>query len=288
MKLKTDAVIKGIAFAGCSFTWGQGLWYYSNLPTLIEQPLNYYNPNSVHFTHRKFAHKKRFARIVADYFDTFELVHYYNGGSLNAIIDYWKKIAFDEDANKLVGSEHHPAFRAFDVKDIEFFVLQCTSWTRTDINIDNRVGSVQLWDLLENHKDVLKEYLAKTNTTLDDFLANCREQDVNTYKDLLMFLENRGIKTVIMTWPAELVNNIQHDPWLTSRMITFDYNGKIYSSIEQLIENNAGMTIETDFEHFDHPPTDNHPSIECHRIIAASIINKIKEIKNDRTTTNTI
>ena len=28
--------MKGILFGGCSFTWGQGLYFYSNLPNLYE------------------------------------------------------------------------------------------------------------------------------------------------------------------------------------------------------------------------------------------------------------
>ena len=32
----TLARTKGIIFAGCSFTWGQGLWYYMNSSTVQE------------------------------------------------------------------------------------------------------------------------------------------------------------------------------------------------------------------------------------------------------------
>ena len=46
MKSKQNAKItKGIIFAGCSFTWGQGLYYYSNLDTLQEPPPDQYNPD---------------------------------------------------------------------------------------------------------------------------------------------------------------------------------------------------------------------------------------------------
>ena len=43
MKLKQNAkVTKGMVFAGCSFTWGQGLYYYSGMDTLQEPPPNHY------------------------------------------------------------------------------------------------------------------------------------------------------------------------------------------------------------------------------------------------------
>lgn len=33
--------MKGVLFGGCSFTWGQGLYFYSDLPNL-------YNPKSIY------------------------------------------------------------------------------------------------------------------------------------------------------------------------------------------------------------------------------------------------
>lgn len=290
MKLRNSKIKKGIVFAGCSFTWGQALWYYDNLPSTIEQPLNSYDPTQVHFTERKAAHKKRFARLVSDYFDTFEVVHYNNGGSLNAIIDYWKDKAFATGDERLVGREKNPAFRAYDPRDIGVFVLQCTAWTRTDItlNIGNKtIGPMQVWDLLENHKNELKEYLSRENITLDTFIEKCKLNDVLVYKDLLKYIESLGIRTFIMTWPEDLVSHISNDGWLACRMIKFDYIGTMYHSIEKLIDQNRGMTTGDDYQNFEIPPTDNHPSILCHKIIANGIITHIKDTY-ERTTTNAI
>ena len=54
MKTKSNIVVKGIIFAGCSFTWGQGLYYYSNLPTLKEPGPFLYDNNIVEQSHIKF------------------------------------------------------------------------------------------------------------------------------------------------------------------------------------------------------------------------------------------
>ena len=44
MEFKENAKVgKGMIFAGCSFTWGQGLYYYSNLSTLKEPPPDCYD-----------------------------------------------------------------------------------------------------------------------------------------------------------------------------------------------------------------------------------------------------
>lgn len=286
MKLRSRKISRGIAFAGCSFTWGQGLYYYSDLPSLIEQPLNSYDSNLVHFSHRKAAHRLRFARQVADYFDTFEIVHYNNGGNLDAIIQYWKEHAFQSGDARILASEKNPVYRAYDPRDIEYFVLQCTQWSRTVV--DNIIDQpVQRWQLLDQHTEVFKEYLNANQLTLDQYIDQCKLEDVRAYKNLLEYVESLGIKTLIMTWPEDLLKYIGKDPWLDARMIKFDYLGHTYNSIEKLIENNLGMTLDTDYQNFEEPPTDNHPSLLCHRVIATAIIEKIKE-KYDRTTTNTI
>jgi hypothetical protein len=282
MKLRSSRIVKGLAFAGCSFTWGQGLWYYSNLSSLQEQELNRYDPYKVYYSHRQFAHLKRFPRLVAQHYDTFEIVRYHNGGSLDAIMDFWQEKAFVAGDERTIGKQNDPAFNAYDPADIEYFVLQCTQWTRTNTTITvggHSAGPVELWEILSEYQDILKQYLEEKNITLDQFLQTCKHNDVMSYKDLLMHIESLGIKTLIMTWPEELVKFIGNDPWLKERMIKFDYIGDTYNSIEKLISCNPGMTIDTDFQNFEIPPTDNHPSILCHRVIADNIIDSIKERK---------
>lgn len=279
MKLRSDKVTKGIAFAGCSFTWGQGLWYYNNLPSSIEQTLNTYDSNLVHFTDRKAAHKRRFARIVADYFDTFEVVHYNNGGSRDAIVTYWRDHAFDKDDECSVGHEKDPMFRSYKSLDIDSFILQCTAWTRSNITVnigDKIVGPLQVWDLMENYTEELNQYLQQEKINLDTFIDRCKLNDVLAYKDLLKYIDSLGIKTYIMTWSEDLVAHMSKDDYLASRMITFDYLGTMYHSIEKMIDNNLGLTLSTDYQNFEIPPTDNHPSLLCHKIIANNIITYIQ------------
>ena len=71
MKTRSNHVVKGIIFAGCSFTWGQGLYYYSNLPTLKEPDPFCYDGNLVEQSHIKFMESVRFPRLVANHFKTF-------------------------------------------------------------------------------------------------------------------------------------------------------------------------------------------------------------------------
>ena len=84
-----------------------------------------------------------------------------------------------------------------------------------------------------------------------------------------------------MTWSEDLVAHMSKDDYLASRMITFDYLGTMYHSIEKMIDNNPGLTLSTDYQNFEIPPTDNHPSLLCHKIIANNIITYIHENDGD-------
>ena len=63
---------KGIVFAGCSFTWGQGLYYYSKMETLKEPAPEQYEHKLVTDAHKRFMATLRFPRLVANHFKTFE------------------------------------------------------------------------------------------------------------------------------------------------------------------------------------------------------------------------
>ena len=71
---KELGIYRGMIFAGCSFTWGHGLYYYSNLPTIKEPPPDAYDAKLVNYSHLKFMESVRYPRIVADHFNSFEFV----------------------------------------------------------------------------------------------------------------------------------------------------------------------------------------------------------------------
>ena len=56
---------KGIIFCGCSFTWGQGLWHYSDLKNIhIPKDCNSFEFEQITGGHFKYAQKNRFARKI--------------------------------------------------------------------------------------------------------------------------------------------------------------------------------------------------------------------------------
>jgi len=274
MKPKSDKLpIKAIAFAGCSFTWGQGLYYYSNLPTLVEPQAYVYDRSVLKETHIEFMKSFRFPRIVANHFETFELTQPFNGGATYSILDWWK-CAFSEKDNAL---QDYPTLR-YDYSDISHVVYQCTQWQRSHSMIVD-TGQSSHWNYYTNHKEIFFNWLEKNNMSIDQYFEKAKQQDISDIKEVLQNFENHGVKTSILTWPEDLVSTIKNDNWLKERYIDFEYDGTTYGSIESLIENNKYLETINDYENFIEPPKDGHPSLKCHKIIAENIIRKLVCIK---------
>ena len=89
------------------------------------------------------------------------------------------------------------------------------------------------------------------------------------------FLEDKNIKTKILCWENDYLDLIKSDIFMYNRFISFDYRGEEFDSIRILMERHPHLSINSDYDNFIDPPKDHHPSKECHRIIAKSVIASI-------------
>jgi len=279
MKLNSDKQIKGIVFAGCSFTWGQGLYYYSNLPTLVEPPAYVYDKSLLTETHYEFMKSVRFPRLVANQFQTFELVQPFNGGGTYSILDWWN-CAFSKSDN---ANQEFPTLR-YNYSDVSHVVFQFTQWQRSRAKIkykNNDLEQISHFTHFIEHKNIFFEWLEENNMTFDEYIELSKQQDIVEIKNFLQNFENHGITTSVLTWPNDMVFPIKNDIWLKERYIDFEYEGNIYGSIESLMENNKYLKIINDYASFIDPPRDEHPTLKCHKIIAENIIQKLSLSSNN-------
>ena len=107
--------MKGIIFAGDSFTWGQGLYFYSKLPRLFYPKFNQPGGDNVTKSHILFKNLKSFARLVSNHFNTFEIKKEKNGGSDDEALQFIDDL-FEND---------------FIYDDFDFAILQTTQPFRT-------------------------------------------------------------------------------------------------------------------------------------------------------------
>lgn len=285
MRLKNKKFIKGMVFAGCSFTWGQGLNYYNNFPTNVEMPLGRYDKTKLTASHVKYIKKHRFPRLVADHFNTYEFVRWDNGGSNQDAVE-WFHGCFTQvenldtpNANELFGKKP----MRIDYSEISHIVFQLTQLERDYITLDIngkliKDGYLQ-W--ISGRKDQLSWYLDKHNLDFDLWCKERLQDSFNNVKRFLMECENKGIQAIVTTWPWENVEYIKKDEWMNDRILPITYKNQISYSFHDMAGGsgynmhsppNPELLINFDYDNFREPPTDMHMSKLGHKVIAENII----------------
>ncbi len=280
MKTKSDNIQKGLIFAGCSFTWGQGLNYYSNLSTIKEPGFGRYDSRLITKSQLKYIKSIRFPRLVANHLNTFEFVHKQNGRSNQEIISFWMEYFGEIPRNYLLNITDLDDKIYYDEISVLFF--QVTQWSRNEIefSLGDESYKMTIASLCgKENETLLERYLSQENISLGEFEDIENNKNIQMIKEFLQRVEDKNIKTFLFTYPHDNVKFILEDEWLKERFITFKYNNRDYDSIDFLFSENPYLSIINDYENFDVPPKDEHPSKKCHEIIANNLIEKIEELK---------
>jgi hypothetical protein len=275
--------MKGILFAGDSFTWGEGLHLYSDLPDIDYNEVSF---NHCRYTpaHKDWINANRFSRRVANHFETFDLVRYHNGGNNNEIFDFIDNIE-KVYADRYVDAQDstHRMFR-YKMIDFDYIVVQLTDMFRAKVEFihNNIIKKCSI-----RSEDSIKE------TEFDKYLQEIHNNDINKFIDIFLDgfakmveqkfkqYESMGVKKcLIHTWQNELIPYIKNNSFLNDRFIEYNVNGNIVSSIWDLQLRN-GMSISDDpyFTTISKQVVNGHTSLKAHKIQAEAIINKIEEIE---------
>jgi hypothetical protein len=265
--------MKGIIFAGCSFTWGHGLWYYSELENMP------YGDQHLHLFINKSSYSNikdvnRFPRLVSKHFNTYEVVKRFTAGSEDTSFQFLKQIF---DINE---GENSPtlSIEKYNFNEIEYLIFQTSSPDRNDfkIEIDGEIKSFNCNDLRRNKKiDLLYKNGIKD---FEDFYELLVKQCFDNIKSNLEFYESKGIKCFLLCWTEDYLPHIINDKWVNDRFIPLEYDNKSYDCINHLFKEYQNLIIINDKEFFgENTPKDEHPSKKCHQIIAESIIKKIEQ-----------
>ena len=260
--------MKGLLFGGCSFTWGQGLYFYSDLPNL-------YNPKNIHefLSHKvtkaqiKYKNTLYFPRLVANHFNTFEVVKEKNGGSEDETFEFFKTI-FDNKNNIVSRNDNY----TYD--DFDYIILQLSSVVRNKFyfKINNVEFSTPGWF---PNNEILR-YMELSNLTLDDCYNELLVQQFERLKRELIFYENQGLKIKILLWFEDLLEFIKKDDFFNDKIVKFEYDNKVFKTIYELGESYDEMYIYTDPYFKDKKFNDYHPSRLLHKVIADGIIKSIE------------
>ena len=290
--------MNGILFAGCSFTWGQGLYYYSDLkriPTMKEWNFDYSLMTDALVN---FKNTVRYPRMVANHFKTFEVCRDTNGGSDELSVQFIKT-AFDMD-DKINGSFEYLTKQKFKYEDISYVIFQTTQPYRSSFKFVYKDKTYYMWPNpqrtemvrickledsgiyteIDNPIDIFSDYLNETNVGVNEWLKQHIEYVYNNIKETLITLEKNGVKTKVLNWPNDYVDMMLNDEFFKDRYVYLEHDGKKYKSIDELFLNVPNTMISKDYEFFgSNPPNDNHPSLLSQKIISDSIIKSINSNK---------
>jgi hypothetical protein len=294
--------MKGLVFAGCSFTWGQGLYFYSELNHTPEFDDWVYDYSLMTDALIKFKDTIRFPRLVANHFNTFEVCKATNGGSDVTSLMFLKKI-FDKyqgTANDQIRTSPWLSEENYYFDDVEYVIFQMTQPYRSGFPftyeekeyivhpnpVFNNVSVIS--EKLENGDrpmengidTVFFKWLDENNFTIQDYLDLHMSYFNNEVKNYLRYLESNGIKTKVLFWVNDS-SPIFDDDFYKERHILLEYEGKTYKTISDLQNSSREkFVIAYDKEGFggeipEKAKSDQHPSKYCHEIIAKNIITSI-------------
>jgi hypothetical protein len=257
--------MKGLLFAGDSYTWGQGLYYYSDLPR-IQIPLpGHYVAKYVTEAHKRFKDTKRFARLVANHFDTFELTKDTNGGS---------------DSDSLAFIDNTFSFN-YKYEDISYLIFQTTQPYRSEFEFvyKDEYYSFQInshTSLMDFQNNALNGWMDENNLTFDDISIMHKKKLFNDIKAKFIFLEDKGIKCRIMCWLSDYIPLIMTDEYMKSRLIPIKWNGQTFLNFQNLANKHKHFFISDD-PYFTKSVGDSHIGLEGHKVIAENIIKNIEK-----------
>jgi hypothetical protein len=268
--------MKGMLFGGCSLTWGQGLYFYSDLPNLFNPDGNYFYPNKITTAQIKFKNTLYYPRLVANHFNTFEVVKDRNGGSDDDTFVFFDSI-FNTKTDIISSNTNK-----YTYDDFEYIVIQLSSISRNKFfyNINGRELSSKFMDDKIGDQELLNKnllsYMQINNYTFDDCWNQFLDQQFIRLKNKLMYYESKGIKIKIILWFDDLMERIQKDTFFKDKLVLLKYDNKTFNTIIELGDSYNEMYIFTDPYFKDKKFNDWHPSKLLHRIFADGVITAIE------------
>jgi len=300
-------------FTGCSFTWGQGLWSYCTTKHKVPTVTEYIDGAGVPDAAIRFLERNRWPHIVAKAFKAREIIKRNNGGTDDESLRFINQVKENHvsketlltqnvewDTVKLCVFQTTQLYRSsfyFNYKGEDYRVFSEPSKRNFD-----RIEKVQITDengielqypiILEETKkfDVFINWLIDNNYSIEEFEKILIDTMCNRIKNKLKELEEKyNIQTLIVCWTDEYVEKILSDDWLSKRLVKIQHDKALpsdkntivtteYNCIDDAMQYSPELIISKDNKNRLHPSGDDeHPSLECHKIIAESVVNKINE-----------
>lgn len=268
--------MSGIIFAGCSHTHGHGLWFYCE--DLYDQykgdsDLTLMKDRTIH--HLKYKDVLRFPRLVSQELEMFEITREdYSGNNEDSI-------EFIDQIFGVLPLNPHWSKNNYKYDEVKYIIFQTSMPERSHYILPD--GSKFR---LSDDGNKIYEFFEKYNfINYEDYKHKLCTQLFDRIKEIFVRYENKGIIPLIFNWSNDYNELIEGDDYMNQRKIYIKNKNKEFNSLNNLWDDDKNLLIYTDYEFFgENPPKDFHPSKKCHRIIADSIIEKIRFIEKNTLT----
>jgi hypothetical protein len=270
--------MSGIIFAGCSFTHGHGLWFYSKdlynqykgdqdvNPIIKDRPIH----------HLKYKDVIRFPRLVSQEFEMFEITRLNYSGNDEDSINFINHVFNFNSVQPQWSTEH------YKYDEVKYIIFQTSRPERCHYITPNG-SKIRLYGDENNIYEIFEKY---NFIDYDHFEQKISEQLFSEIRKTFIHYENKGITPLIFNWSNHYNKLIEGDDYMGQRKICIKFNDKEFNSLNDVIDVDEKLTIHKDYEFFgENPPIDYHPSKRFHRIIADSIIEKIRFIEKNSLST---
>lgn len=234
---------KGILGIGDSFMWGEGLYFYSDLPNLPFSENHNFDYQKITEGMFSYKNKHRFIQLVADYYDTWCTVKSVNGSSNEYNLEFLNTFKYTDVIEP--DSTHH-FLNKLDIGDIKLVIFLFTSHLRS------RSDSLLIEDVLKEADKVFTKF------------------------------ESKGIHVCTLCWMPEFFNNpIYLQYYLNkNRHVPLIYKEKKYDWYEDVVKDDSfNLSIKSDFSKKGLQKNDLHFNKKGHLMVSNSIIKKLEQDK---------
>lgn len=274
--------MKKILFAGDSFTWGEGLQFYSGQKDVFFPKSHKFDPKLISNSQMEFIINNRFPTLVGNHFNKENVLRADNGGSNTWSIKFINEL---KNPNEI----SHIIYQLTDVYREEF------EFTHNDENIKIYVDDIlyNRYDDTEynfkssekyldrkKHYDLFFKYYKNNFKSIEEFeIYFIKQSLIKIKKELLKHIAN-GVNVYFLNWRIHYTPILLKDKFFSKRLIKFKYLDKTYPDLETLCNNERPeLSNQYVFRTFKVLISDSHPSLLGHRIIAENIIKKIGVIE---------
>ena len=209
--------MKGVVWArGCSFTFGEGLQYFSNLPSVTIPSIHVFDYFELRHSQYRFIQNNRYSKLLADMLGTIDVNASGNGGTNNEIYNallelYNTKNEPKQDRMAYLNETFVP------LCDVDVIVIQFTNIFRDVISLDGKLYPLQ--NMAPTFDDYVEMFI-KPNMTFEEFSARVATQILDKFKTLFVKIEQQypRIKIRVISWENDIDDVMRKDEYYKDKL----------------------------------------------------------------------